>query len=490
MAGQDEFIRTVNEKLDELMRGKIPEAIATESSDPELTQLSRAINSLIVYFKEIHEFIVPLSQGRLSENTPATHNYMASPFKELHSRLMHLSWQTEQVARGDYNQHIDFMGDFSHSFNRMIQALKAKDKSIKEKMEQITAYTRELKEANSTKDKLFSIIAHDLKAPYNVFINVTRFLREAIEHGEKERSMHYVEMIERTADSSFVLLNNLLEWSRAQTGNWSFKPQNVKIVQIVEDVKRLFSLDMKAKKLSLTTEGENEAIVYTDYNMLSTIIRNLVSNAIKFSYEGGQISVIITATPDSSIIAIQDHGIGMNGKTLKQLNDNKSLSSTPGTQNEKGSGLGLQLCHELAERSGGRLNVKSEKGKGARFEVHLPKQPKKTTPSSAKNKAKAIQECVDSISLNGAKLKETKAETFKLLEAYDKANKSYSLKEIAKFAGSLSETAEKLELENMECLSHLLSECLDEYDYSGMLNILDAFSQIAEKLRLVSRARL
>jgi signal transduction histidine kinase len=247
----------------------------------------------------------------------------------------------------------------------------ARDISERKKSELALLKSKEeLKELNFTKDKLFSIIGHDLRNPFNNIIGLSDLLIESANDPAFNESVKYLEIINDTAIKTRVLLDHLLNWAKAQTGQLSFKPEKVVLSKVILDVINLERPITNAKNISLNYSGEDETKVYVDVNMLKTILRNLISNAIKFTKSGGSIRVLTITKYDHVEVTVSDNGIGIDNKRIEGLF--VLNASTLGTANEIGSGLGLMLCKDFIERNNGKIWVESVEGKGSDFKFTLP----------------------------------------------------------------------------------------------------------------------
>jgi PAS domain S-box-containing protein len=227
----------------------------------------------------------------------------------------------------------------------------------------------QLKELNATKDKLFSIIAHDLRSPFNNIIGLSDLLLENIISFEE--SEKYIKILNSSAKNTLVLLDNLLNWAKSKTGHLRFKPENILFSEIILKNISLNRLLAETKNISINYFSSDDVEVYADENMLKTVLRNLISNAIKFTNVGGNIKIYAFLKQDHVEITISDNGIGMNEKKRKSLFD-ISTKTTLGTANENGSGLGLVLCKEFVMKNKGEIWVESEEGKGSSFKFTLP----------------------------------------------------------------------------------------------------------------------
>ncbi len=239
---------------------------------------------------------------------------------------------------------------------------------------QLESYQDELKQTIASKDKFFSIIAHDLRGPFTGFIGLSELLVEENEALDKEEISQIADSMNKAAKRLFDFLENLLEWSRSQMGRMEFNPVNIDIFALFERNVSLFSDTAKRKEIEIINNSTPNIYAKADNYMLNTIMRNLVSNAIKFSNIGGIINLNVVPLDNGFIkISVADNGIGMNDEAKEKVFRIDTKYSTPGTSNESGTGLGLVLCKELVSKNGGVLSVESEVGIGTTFSFTLPK---------------------------------------------------------------------------------------------------------------------
>ena len=231
---------------------------------------------------------------------------------------------------------------------------------------------KKFRELNSTKDKLFSIIAHDLRSPFNGILGLSELLIENFKNSETTNSEKYLRFINSSAKNTLALLNNLLNWAKSQTGQISFNPQKIDLIQIIQEIIEIKNPQAKLKNITIHIIQSNEIEIYADKNMLMLILRNLISNAIKFTKPDGNINIALTSNENQIEITISDNGIGIPKEKLKTLFNTTSNKTSLGTEYEKGSGLGLILCREFVEKHGGIIWVESEVGKGSDFKFKLP----------------------------------------------------------------------------------------------------------------------
>jgi signal transduction histidine kinase len=231
----------------------------------------------------------------------------------------------------------------------------------------------QLKELNVTKDKFFSIIAHDLKSPFNSILGFSELLIRQIQEDDYEGIERYAEIIEGSSQHAMALLTNLLEWSRSQTSRMEFNPEYVEVVSLLREVSDLFDDAARHKKIVITKELPKSVIVHADKSMISTVFRNLLSNAVKFTRKKGKITISAIEGADEWTFRVSDNGVGIRNDLVEKIFRIDSNHSTLGTNNEKGTGLGLVLCSEFVEKHGGRIWVEREPEIGSNFYFTIPK---------------------------------------------------------------------------------------------------------------------
>jgi PAS domain S-box-containing protein len=243
---------------------------------------------------------------------------------------------------------------------------------------QLNQYNEELKELNKSKDKMFSIIAHDLKDPFNSLLGFSEILLEDYETLDREEMRDYIRIINNTAKHSLNLLENLLTWSRLLTGRLPFTPMKLLLASEVDTAMTIVNSLAYRKRITVDNLVPIEIAVFADQNMLLSILHNFIMNAIKFTNPGGKIEIdagyVDSESPEAAkkvSISIKDNGIGMTKEEVEKLFQIKALYSTSGTQNEKGTGLGLLLTREMIERHGGTIQVTSKPKEGSTFSFIL-----------------------------------------------------------------------------------------------------------------------
>lgn len=235
-------------------------------------------------------------------------------------------------------------------------------------------YYEELKELNASKDKFFSIIAHDLKSPFNAILNLSEMLKDDCQSLSPAEIKELATYIYQSGDVAFKLLRNLLDWSMVETGRMSYHPEKLDLAHIVREVISLLNSTAKGKEVTLTTSiADDETVeVFADRNMLFCTLRNLVSNGIKFVAPKGEITINLSKTDDFVQVDVIDNGMGMTEEQISRLFRIDSCQSMPGTQGETGTGLGLLLCQEFVTKNGGEIWVKSKINEGSIFSFTIP----------------------------------------------------------------------------------------------------------------------
>lgn len=237
---------------------------------------------------------------------------------------------------------------------------------------QLKKVTEDLKRANASKDKFFSIIAHDLRTPLIGLIGYAEILSEDINELEKEEIKEYASNIVDISRQTIKLLSNLLEWSRLQTGKIQFNPTDLKIRNVVENIFQLLRSNAEHKQIRLINSVDPEHIAYADENMIYSVLNNLTSNAIKFTRINGEIEISSEKKNDEILVMVRDNGVGIDEENLKNLFELDKSFTTPGTENEKGSGLGIILCRDFIKKHDGKIWVESKVGQGTKFYFTLP----------------------------------------------------------------------------------------------------------------------
>ena len=238
--------------------------------------------------------------------------------------------------------------------------------------DELRSHFEELNNANLTKDKFLQVIAHDLKNPFHTILGYCELLRKKIDIYDKSKIREFVNIIDLSVRSNYALLDNLTEWSKVQRGVLHFSPEKVDLYNVILDANELFYLAAERKGIRLVNNIQPDTEITADINMLRTIIRNLVSNAIKFSDKDSEIIINAEKKGTEFIISVSDSGVGMSEEMIREKLGNECCSSTAGTDNEKGTGIGLSICKDFISKHNGRLMIVSKEGKGTTFSFTIP----------------------------------------------------------------------------------------------------------------------
>lgn len=231
---------------------------------------------------------------------------------------------------------------------------------------ELKSYSEELQELNASKDKFFSIIAHDLKSPFQGLMGLSRLIVEDYDELSEDEKRSFILALNESAESTYKLIENLLEWSRLQTGRMKYNPSKIDLFEIVESIKMLLFQTAELKNIKIKNKIPQGTHVWGDKYMLTSLFQNLISNSIKFTNRFGEI--IINSSIDNNFIevSVEDNGVGIEPEDIDKLFKIDSTFSTRGTEQEKGTGLGLMLCKEIIMKHDGDMKIESEKGRGTR----------------------------------------------------------------------------------------------------------------------------
>jgi len=246
---------------------------------------------------------------------------------------------------------------------------------IQSQAEELDIRNGKLRDLNATKDKFFSIISHDLKNPFNTLLGMSNLLLDEDQDYNEQQRKEFLQHINDSSSKTYKLLENLLTWSNSQTGMINYVPEKIKLKPLIDELVLLFKESSEIKDIKIMLAVEKSSNVFGDRNMLDATLRNLISNAIKFTPKGGEISIKAEAYEKESLftkIVIQDTGIGISKEKQAKLFNISEEVITKGTEDETGTGLGLILCKEFVEKQGGTIWIESEEGKGTSVYFTIP----------------------------------------------------------------------------------------------------------------------
>ncbi|GEC70897.1 Signal transduction histidine kinase [Flavobacterium flevense] len=230
----------------------------------------------------------------------------------------------------------------------------------------------QVKKLLDDKDKFFSIIAHDLRGPFNGIIGLSELLLENDNQLKPKETNEFIQLIHQSSKNVYSLLENLLTWAQSQTGSLEFSPKKIEISPIINKTISLLDNIAKSKNIRIESKIKNEEYAFADKDMLETIFRNLISNAIKFTENNGEVQLSITRENNQIVFSVQDNGIGIPPEKITNLFAINHRNTTSGTNDETGTGLGLMLCKDFVKKHGGKIWVESEIGKGSNFKFSIP----------------------------------------------------------------------------------------------------------------------
>lgn len=298
------------------------------------------------------------SLEQLTADTPV--NTVEYPVTLLNGNRYWLQWTNHLICNADGDQ-LEYQ-----SVGRDITKLKA----IEE----------QLREINSGKDKFFSIISHDLRSPFGAVLGYTEYLLHDLESFSQSELREMLQIIKSSSDRLYQLLENLLTWSRLQRNDVIFEPTPLNTHYMVEETIHLFTQNARQKNIRLINDVQPDIEIYVDMNVVQTVLRNLMGNALKFTPDGGTVTITARVDHEQVEITVTDTGVGLSEKAQATIFRIDEKYTTEGTAGEKGTGLGLILCRELIEKSQGQIWIDSEVGQGAAFKFTLPRHIPQTTP--------------------------------------------------------------------------------------------------------------
>lgn len=279
---------------------------------------------------------------------------------------------SESTLKGLKIGAVDYIGK---PFNKLELIAKIKTHlELKRTREELAAMNSQLQEANASKDKLFSIIAHDLRGPIANFNAMIETLVDDPDSFEKEEAFDLLSDLKKSTSGTLNLLENLLQWARSQRDKIPYEPIIISLNDLIEENIELLTSNAINKNITLRSNIREKIEVFADRNTVTTVIRNLLNNAIKFTPEQGTITVHATDEGKFYKVTVEDTGVGIDQEDISKLFRLDVHHTTQGTQKEKGTGLGLILCKEFVEKNGGEISVESKKHIGSKFSFTIPKQ--------------------------------------------------------------------------------------------------------------------
>lgn len=273
----------------------------------------------------------------------------------------------------DINTTIE-LSELISSFNKMSVSLYEYSHNLEQKINEKTiSLENKIQETillAKTKERMVSIISHDLRTPFNSLIGFSEMLVQEIQNGNVQKAKEYALVVLNVSNKTFLMLDNLLKWSLSQTNNLGFNPVQLNVTDITEIIELQKNIAFQ-KQITIILSVQEGLTFFADKNMIVTVLRNLVSNAIKFTDKGGEITITATEVENNTVISVSDNGRGIEFDRIDTIFKQNSRS-TSGTDKEEGTGLGLSLCQKFVEKHHGRIWVESEIGKGSKFSFTIP----------------------------------------------------------------------------------------------------------------------
>jgi len=370
---KEEELQQSNEKLEAIISSS-PDGIGMISLDGKMILMSDQLLKIYGYSTEeknvitgrsAYEFIAPECHAALLEN-----------IKKLLAGNKETGLTEYTAVRKDGSRFlVDVNSAVLHDVQGRPVSILFIERDITDRKraeEEIKHKNIELAQVNATKDKFFSIIAHDLKSPFQGLLGLAQILSAEFSNLTEEEKISSIDSIHKMSGNTYKLLENLLDWARLQTGLMNLNPEYFNLYAGLENTVSLLRQTAQNKKIVLQNNTDKSLFIHADQNMLSTVVRNLVSNAVKFTNPGGTIVLDAVKTNGIIEISVSDNGTGIEKENIDKLFDVEKHVSRRGTANEQGTGLGLLLCKEMIEKHGGQIFVVSEPGKGSRFAFTIP----------------------------------------------------------------------------------------------------------------------
>ena len=370
-------------------------------------------------------------------------------------------------------------------------SLTEKNYLITKAQENLLLLNNNLKEANSTKDKFFSIISHDLKNPFNYLLVTTELLKQNYHNYSDEQITSQIDNLFDSSQQVYNLLENLLGWANSQRGTFHFIPTDVDFYEIALNNVMLFKPNAEKKNISLNFNISPNTYIYADYNLINTVVRNLISNAIKFTNSYGKVELFCKTKIDMLEIIIKDNGIGISEDRIQMLFRIDQNVSTIGTANENGTGLGLVLVKEFIEKMGGQLSIKSKPGYGTEFSFTVPLSELNENTNSENNSIYSNDSSIINILEVNENYTFVTQSTFDYINIDLKNQRDYVLKVrqlglIKDFANQLLNFASDNQIFTLEKYGNNLKNCVETFDFEKIEESLLNFDLIIKNIKVNS----
>ncbi len=356
---------------EELLSKTIIEVTHPDDSEISKTYFNKVLKGEIENYKIDKRYL-------RSDNETVWCNLSVAPIKDVEGNIIYIVGMVIDITEQKYAEEElkKYAAELIKINEELVDSKHIIEASLEQKnalIEELNDITNRLEITNSEKDKFFSIIAHDLRSPFQGFLGLTRLMAEDLDNMSMKDMRELSNDMQNSANNLFKLLDNLLQWSSLQRGAMDFKTDAINIHQIVQQNINISLETAKQKNINLINSVPAEIYAVADYQMINTVIRNLLSNAIKFSNKNGNIVIGANSTPEKIVcVFVKDDGIGMDKQILSDLFKIDKKVTRPGTSGETSTGLGLLLCKDFIEKNNGSIWVESEVDKGSTFFFTLP----------------------------------------------------------------------------------------------------------------------
>jgi signal transduction histidine kinase len=362
-----QIVNDVGVALESLLKGIKPAKI--DISRYELKSeidLARVANQLIDNCTEVRLFVLALSQGQLKEFSPCKENVLAWPFKELHARLKHLTWQTQRIAEGDFKQRVDFMGEFSMAFNAMVEKLAQREAQLADAGAQLERMVEELRRSNERLQQFAYVVSHDLKAPLRGIKSLASWIVEDCADKLDESGTEQLHLLTQRVNRMQGLIDGILEYSRLDSVKSD--QSRVDLDKVVRDIIDLLSPPENISVILI----DKLPVVICDSTRITQVFQNLISNAIKYMDKPkGEIKIGCVSQKNFWKFTVNDNGPGIEEKDFDKIF--QLFQTLQANKNVDSTGVGLSIVKKIVEDHGGKIGIVSELHQGSTFWFTLPK---------------------------------------------------------------------------------------------------------------------
>jgi len=351
--------------------------------------------------------------------------------------------------------------------------------------EKLTVQGHELENLNEQKDRFFSFVAHNLKNPFNTIMGFAQLMQRFSDEKDIEKAKQYSGLIYNLSSQVQKVLSNLLEWSRLQRRNNDFKSEIIEIKSLVKDVLEMNTKEAAIKDIHIDMNIGEHQLALADRSMITTVIQNLVNNAIYFTPQSGRIEISSLEKDSFLEISIEDTGDGMSDEKIKQLFRFDSFNSPGSQSNEGSSGLGLIICKEMINKHGGDIYATSTPGKGSRFSFTLPAVKGKPEEKSSLTNEKDLDKILNELNSveNSSGAPELNSEIYTLLATeYSEVSKILSIENLNELVNTIITTAEAYNIDSMKQFGISLKQKVQSHQIDQIIKILPEFEQFLQKL--------